>query len=319
MFVKTICEDPPDQYVPVIKAKLEECSSESTFTLDGQNHNGQKSPLAKVACTVCHMKNCHQYGLGTFGPLNAKNTLEGEIEGLPSEPDDGNVPECFLNENVNLTDSNGVVVAPDVSAGSILDFNGDIKELVDSSNSRKTVCFAYGGYHTVSTDSSREDACFEVSKQRLKAGAPHNIDGKDVYTSGLLANLSIAYQGTSLDVNRTRPVSEGSSNSVDATTPTPENIKEFLRAKGLAVTDDPTDFYGEIPDGGVYEFYNNAAQGLFYTPLENLPTTISGTVAVNFQTDKANIIHGGWPSLSEKVKDENVQQGICILLQRAFF
>ena len=309
----TICRS-PDQYVPVIRAKLKECSDPSIFTLDG---NESPSTSAKVACTVCHMKNCHQYGLGTFGPLKNVRGLAG----LPSEPDDGNVPECFLNENVNLTDSNGVVVDSDVSAGSILDFDGGSKKLVASNNSsEKTVCFAYGAYYTVSTDSSdpfyREDACFEVSKQRLKAGAPRNIDGKDVYTSGLLANLSIAYQGTSLDVNRTRPVSEGSSNSVDATTPTPENIKEFLSDKGLEVTN--TDFYGQIPDGGVYEFYNNAAQGLFYTPLEKLPTTISGTVAVNFQTDKANIIHGGWPSLSEKVKDSNVNKGFAFFYREPF-
>ncbi|MDD0854235.1 hypothetical protein HBN50_14070 [Halobacteriovorax sp. GB3] len=47
-----------------------------------------QSTTEQVGCTACYMKNCDQFGLGTFGPMNKQ----------PNQPLDSIIPECSLKE-----------------------------------------------------------------------------------------------------------------------------------------------------------------------------------------------------------------------------
>lgn len=53
------------------------------------NMSLKSSSNQALGCTACYMKNCSQFGLGTFGPM----------KDMPSQPQDSSVPECHRYEN----------------------------------------------------------------------------------------------------------------------------------------------------------------------------------------------------------------------------
>ncbi len=67
-----------DRYTPYLKSRF--ASSLESY----QYSSGQE-----LGCTACYMKNCSQFGLGTFGPMAA----------MPSQPLDSSLPECSLKES----------------------------------------------------------------------------------------------------------------------------------------------------------------------------------------------------------------------------
>lgn len=58
------------------------------FEFLGYGKNQEELVSDKIGCTACYMKNCDQFGLGTFGPM----------AGMPSQPLDSNIPECSIYE-----------------------------------------------------------------------------------------------------------------------------------------------------------------------------------------------------------------------------
>lgn len=52
------------------------------------NQKASYSVSNSIGCTACYMKNCDQFGLGTFGPMNK----------MPYQPLDAQIPECIAHD-----------------------------------------------------------------------------------------------------------------------------------------------------------------------------------------------------------------------------
>ncbi len=129
-----------------------------------------------IACTACYARSCSRFGLDTFGPVSAQ----------PSEPIDGTVPECVLNDiglaelrhyGENTTASSECMAAQYDGAAAA----GNRFTLVHKpcSETKPVLCFNYGRfllskdvfggggsyYQTDFPGGSR--VCYEMGRQRL--------------------------------------------------------------------------------------------------------------------------------------------------------
>lgn len=81
------------------------CTDSSNYNTNGATYSERYSPYIKfnfhefnkefkygttqgLGCTACYMKNCSQFGIGTFGPMTQ----------MPNQPQDSPVPECHRYE-----------------------------------------------------------------------------------------------------------------------------------------------------------------------------------------------------------------------------
>jgi hypothetical protein len=89
------------------------CQADSAYNTLGNGYTEQVSPYLNfsfldfnrtrftyatsqaLGCTACYMKNCDQFGLGTFGPMDS----------MPSQPLDSVLPECSLREPASVVQS----------------------------------------------------------------------------------------------------------------------------------------------------------------------------------------------------------------------
>lgn len=131
-----------------------------------------------VACTSCYMKNCDQFGLGTFGAMHIQ----------PTEPLDAGVPECVRHEshvdNVYETAEfdMGPANANRCIAGRLnYDDNSGYKlSAVSCESELPVMCFAFGKHMlarniTLSSSSvlktsfkNASNVCFELGKENIK-------------------------------------------------------------------------------------------------------------------------------------------------------
>ena len=96
-------------------------------------------------CTACYMKNCSQFGLGTFGPMSQ----------MPSQPQDSSVPECHRFEpnsrkvfdplynyrfNVNNGDNSSKCIKAKVSGERL------IYEAENCNSSLPVMCYNFGKF-----------------------------------------------------------------------------------------------------------------------------------------------------------------------------
>lgn len=131
-----------------------------------------------VACTACYMKNCDQFGLGTFGAMQVQ----------PTEPLDAGVPFCVQHEehvrnfyempNFDLGPSNASkCLSARLNSGDLSGFSYSASEC---DSSKPVMCFAFGKHmlaKSVTLTSSSlvlknfnaaNDACFALGKENLK-------------------------------------------------------------------------------------------------------------------------------------------------------
>lgn len=108
----------------------------------GNEHSLQVA--SRVGCTACYMKNCDQFGLGTFGPMTD----------MPYQPLDAGIPLCaefdqtstissvaqLLKNSVNNTSGQDCVM------GRYNQFTNNIDlHFEDCSKTLPVMCFAFGG------------------------------------------------------------------------------------------------------------------------------------------------------------------------------
>jgi hypothetical protein len=131
-----------------------------------------------VACTACYMKNCDQFGLGTFGPM----------EDQPTEALDSGVPACVQHES--HANNFYEIPSPDLGQGGNKcisarlktdDLTGFSLTAESCDNSKPVLCFAFGKHliakNIVSLTSSSiitskfddaNDVCFGLGKESIK-------------------------------------------------------------------------------------------------------------------------------------------------------
>ena len=175
-----------------------------------------------VGCTACYMKNCDQFGLGTFGAMHNQ----------PTEPLDSGVPECVKYEShasdfyevfpnpTGLTPSSCVSAKLKSGDNNGLEYKSD-----DCATSLPVLCYAYGKHMLArnivrptggssgsealanGTFEAAKDVCFRLGKEDIKK-APFktlltqdgNLDAK------ALELLGIANASTTIDAAATMVV-----------------------------------------------------------------------------------------------------------------
>jgi hypothetical protein len=131
-----------------------------------------------VACTACYMKNCDQFGLGTFGAMQVQ----------PTEPLDSGVPSCVQHESHvnNFYELPGFDLTPSNSSKCISarmnsgDLSGFSLKADTCTESKPVMCFAFGKHLLAksvtltsssiipSTFDNANDVCFNLGKENIK-------------------------------------------------------------------------------------------------------------------------------------------------------
>ncbi len=219
-----------------------------TYSRNGGESNSYQE---KLACTACFMKNCDQFGLGTFGPMNE----------LPSQPLDSNIPECNLKHNLdtitNLIPYYGYDFILHSQYGYAIKNNNCIKANKDSKSSKfhygydncnkslPVLCYNYGHFFLVrNEDSSLKKApyydapniCRDTGKERFKVAELARF-------FGLIA-------------------SDPNANSKD-------NMNVLSKALGISNIITIKNNLVEIDEKKMHSIYNLATQGMFLAPQLN--------------------------------------------------
>jgi len=144
---------------------------------EGQSNSFEVSS-GPVACTSCYMKNCDQFGLGTFGAMHIQ----------PTEPLDAGVPECIRHEdhvnNFYETSSfdMGTANANRCVAGRLNyeDNSGYKLSAVSCESELPVMCFAFGKHMLArnitltsssilkSSFNNAYNACFGLGRENIK-------------------------------------------------------------------------------------------------------------------------------------------------------
>ena len=262
----------PGTYKPTIDVKFNSkrgraCTQKIDF---GKNPHG-----IRAQCTVCHMKNCHRYGVGTFGKAQEQ----------PVEPYDGSVPECVLNNSVSsLNNSSEIRVASsnDLDKKCIVKTSSGLKAKACGSDTttdyasgnKKALCFVNGQSKMISGASGGLRASLNCLAPLEEAQMLGVANAKGVWTNGLLPSLSLAYN---------LPPA-----STDATMRT---VKKVLTDGGLTETTKDSK--------KVFEIKNSANMATYFSdPLDSTVEPSSGDeIWVNIQRDASDAFLGGWPSM----------------------
>ncbi len=112
-YCRSICQHNVKVY-PVIDIDTPEDKTGTCFKKDFSQSSDESY---RVQCSACYMKACHRIGLGTFGPLHQNSFPVAQlskipfkqqiIQGLPNEPLDAQIPECYIqNTSYSTTSSN---------------------------------------------------------------------------------------------------------------------------------------------------------------------------------------------------------------------
>ena len=245
------------------------------FNLGASPHN------VNVQCTVCHMKNCHRYGVGTFGPAFDRAGLSG----LAAEPLDGSVPECVVYDThspsttahtVSGASSLSKKCMKKTSSGFRTEDCGTAVSFTDSgyaytSGTHKTACFVNGETKTItggeSTGLKANLNCLAPLEEKQRLGSI-NTDGR--WTKGLLPNLALAYN---------LPPRSLVSND--------RSIRGILEDAGLSITTDSD-------HGDIIRIKNSVNMATYFG---DSTSAQAADAWVNIQRDAAGMFHEGWPAM----------------------
>ena len=146
----------------------------------------------RVGCTSCYMKNCNQFGLGTFGPM----------ENLPYQPLDAQIPECVVHEPTSVL-YNTDPYASSPKEGTPWDkITGCVSARLDNTQDRlifrvesclnrlPVMCFSFGQYRLArdissSGRSSLSEVVYRQAANRCFAMGRESIKGQSRLTSYL--------------------------------------------------------------------------------------------------------------------------------------
>lgn len=149
------------------------------FSFVGHGENQEEVVSDKIGCTACYMKNCDQFGIGTFGPMDQ----------MPYQPLDSTIPECSIyepdsvvyNDRAHLknvyssdwgTTGECVVASLDSSNGKF------ILETEDCNKELPVMCYGYGTFflardivsgsstYSVQKYKNASRRCFETSLEK---------------------------------------------------------------------------------------------------------------------------------------------------------
>lgn len=243
-----------------------------------------------VACTACYMKNCDQFGLGTFGPMHEQ----------PTEPLDASIPECFQYENhVNefyeskVTDLGFDSANKCISAKLKSGDNEGLSYFADSCEQEKPVmCFGFGK-HLLARMADLSGSKIIKKKFEMASDACFSL-GTEIIKKNPLRTLFVE-QG-----------------NADAT------AAKFLGLNVSAMT-------AEIDDSQRMTFINLSTQGSYFAPVglnqearlrefahKTGETTnlLSTNFWVNLKTDSAGYIYAPAPRLSSLAKSSDNKWGL---------
>ena len=268
---ETICEAPVDSYYPKLEVKYNDLPD--AFTSSGQAGD----PLfedAKVSCTFCGAKTCHGYG-ANLRYKYGKNLRK------PSEPVDGLVPECVINDELPRTsvgfDQTVVADIGDQSKRCIIkEKEGKLKavsctpiEIIKEykRGTNEAACFFRGGTLVMYSkhDGTNARRSCEQSVEETQRASVVGEDG--VIRSGILADLANAYSIT--------PKDNDANNRND--------VASILDEAGLKLQKDDI--------GEFYSIKNLANMAMF---LGSHKHAHGDKVWINYQRDAAGMFHSGW-------------------------
>jgi hypothetical protein len=247
-----------------------------------------------VGCTACYMKNCDQFGLGTFGVMHNQ----------PTEPLDVGVPECVQYEN-HVSNFYELYPAPsEVYASSCLSAklkNGDNNGLEFISESCSTqlpvLCFAFGK-HMLAREVLRPSSSAPAGSEALVNG---NYDAAN----------EICFRLGREDIKKapfkTLLTQDG---NLDAS---------GLEILGISAASD------DISPDATMVVMNFITQGSFFSPVGlnqetslrdyadksgDKPTLLSQKFWVGLKVDNAGYVYAPAPEIPTDALDPNVKWGI---------
>lgn len=243
-----------------------------------------------VACTACFMKNCDQFGLGTFGPMHEQ----------PTEPLDANIPECFQHEDHfrNFYESNRIELGMSAANKCLSarlkqqDQSGFELEAVDCNRSQPVMCFAFGK-HLLAREASLSGA--QLTRKTFSESADTCFSlGREIIKKEPLRKLLIE---------------QNNANSTAAS---------FLGVSAESLQ-------SPLPENDRVNFINLSAQGTFFAPVGlnqearlreyasktgEAANLLRSSFWVNLKTDSAGYIYAPSPKLAALAKNPENKWGI---------
>ncbi len=230
----------------------------------------------KIACFQCNMKSCHRYGIKTHTGVDSSNNYVARS----SEPLDGIVPECLIEDNVSVSADTTLITSGVTDA-----VNNKCLQTTSGNNLKAVTCTnTSGGGDPVFIQGTTKSACFlEGQTKILEGGYTGGLDARNnclqvlyeeqligqgtdgVWREGILPNIAIAYN--------ILPEGDG----------TDRGVKEVLEDQ---------EFGGLDPSsGGTYTFNNYARFSTFFGDHTDVTEP---DVFVTFQRDASGMFHSGW-------------------------
>jgi hypothetical protein len=134
--------------------------------------------MGPVACTACYLKNCDQFGYGTFGAMNE----------MPTEPADAGVPECVVHESIvnNFFEYSAKTLGESNASKCVAvkmketENEGFEYQAANCSDQKQVLCFNFGKHllakslttsaetPVMASGSDGANICFQTSKETVK-------------------------------------------------------------------------------------------------------------------------------------------------------
>lgn len=243
----------------------------------------------RVRCTVCHMKACHRYGLGTFGPYKTETSIVAthnqqgnyktqEIYGLTDEPLDAQVPECLvkhqydsmrelppaavarkgtLSSSATNAACKGITIKNMNNISAFKNFKHSEYEAIDCDTELPVLCFVNGHYYPAMKLTGN------TSQPLQFVTAPFKDAQKICFEMG--REKGNYYDLAILLFNTYQPNDNGNS------------AQKTISAVRSLPGDDTSGFTLEKPSSLKFDFINNVSRGLFLAPPTSLELSILPT------------------------------------------
>ncbi len=183
-----------DRFTPYLKAVFSNNKNAESYAYSA----GQE-----LGCTACYMKNCSQYGIGTFGAMSK----------MPTHPLDSSLPECSLKEDATLVNTPAALLSkktintpwsnstPTCMSATLNQSTNELEyKPEDCTKQLPVLCYNFGGYVLAKDIEGTNEAlssvsyhqaprrCFEMGREVARVSeldqflgkafkAPQNSDG----------------------------------------------------------------------------------------------------------------------------------------------
>ena len=294
----TACHDICHQYEP---EKTNTYFYPSTIKIQGENNtcswkrdNYWADDNNRVRCTVCYMKACHRFGLGTFGPFRSEATVFNRIikdlalseeqksdltedlldQGLPGEALDNPLPECATKREADKLKTTFSLpedkdedaletkkcIALNIRETEGLMFNNsDNSKLYSAENCADklpVLCFAGGQYRPAMQvkDSNNLSSPLEVVTSDFKGAQKACMEMGREIGRSWDLGMLFWKMWTSLDNSNPSTVFTKVNRTINSLGPGAVNFPNSLN------------WENNQKESSKYDFINNATRGMFLTP-----------------------------------------------------